>query len=63
MRVPQISQIPTDFFDLCGRIKGTQMAQMAQILTCSVWDFADFGYFADNLQNFCFFLGGLEKKA
>ena len=39
------------------------MAQMTQILTCSVWDFADFGYFADNLQNFCFFLGGLEKKA
>ena len=36
---------------------------MAQILTCSVWDFADFGYFADNLQNFCFFLGSFEEKA
>ena len=39
------------------------MAQMTQILTCSVWDFADFGYFADNLQNFCFFLSGFEEKA
>lgn len=39
------------------------MAQMTQILTCSVGYFADFGYFADNLLNFCFFLGGLEKKA
>ena len=38
------------------------MAQMTQILTCSVWDFADFGYFADNLQNFCFFLGSFEEK-
>ena len=34
------------FFDLCGLgMKGTQMAQMTQILTCSVWDFADFGRF------------------
>ena len=39
------------------------MAQMTQILTCSVGYFADFGYFADNLQNFCFFLGGFEEKA
>ena len=26
-------------------MKVTQMAQMTQILTCSVWDFADFGRF------------------
>ena len=38
----------------------TQMAQISQILTCSVWDFADF---ADNLQNSFFFLGGFEEKA
>ena len=38
------------------------MAQMTQILTCSVWDFADFGYFADNLQNSFFFLGSFEEK-
>jgi len=44
-------------------ILGTQISQMTQILTCSVWDFADFGYFADNLQNFCFFLGGFEENA
>ena len=32
------------FFDLCGLgNRGTQMAQMTLILTCSVWDFADFG--------------------
>ena len=31
--------------DKCKVIKGTQMAQMTQILTCSVWDFADFGRF------------------
>ena len=41
----------------------TQISQRTQILTCSVWDFADFGYFADNLQNFCFFLGGFEENA
>lgn len=39
---------PTDFFDLCGLgMKGTQMAQMTQILTCPVWDFTDDSYSSD----------------
>ena len=39
-------QISTDFFDLLGLgVKVTQISQMTQILTCSVWDFADFGRF------------------
>ena len=47
-RLPQISRISTDFFDLCGLgMKGTQMAQMTQILTCPVWDFTDDSYSSD----------------
>ena len=45
-RFPQIPRISTDFFDLLGLGgKVTQISQMTQILTCSVWDFADFGRF------------------
>ena len=61
-RFPQISRIPTDFFDLCGRIKGTQMAQMTQILTCSVWGFRRFReILLMTCRILCFIFGGFKK--
>ena len=62
--LPQISQISTDFFDLLGLgVKVTQISQMTQILTCSVWDFADFGRFCWWLAEFfALFLVVSKKK-
>ena len=52
----------TDFFDLCGRIKGTQMAQMTQILTCSVWGFRRFReILLMTCRILCFIFGGFKK--
>ena len=59
-----------DGLDLCGlgqkphRLGSHRYHRFPQIFRPMRSDkgHADFGYFADNLQNSCFILGGLEKK-
>ena len=48
--------------EVLSRIKGTQMAQMTQILTCSVWGFRRFReILLMTCRILCFIFGGFKK--